>query len=97
MITPKNSYNFSWQSRVDFGLIVHFSLFKPVLFLWFGVGISKGNVFDYNSLQKLTNISLYGPPASIDPSPKNFTEKALDPLPNGHNSLYGYFEASLKI
>lgn len=60
-----------------YGLIVQVSLLSPTEFLLLGLGISNVKNEDYNSSHIFVNISLYGPPASILPSPLYFTSKTL--------------------
>ena len=60
-----------WVGLFELGLGMKQSLSWPWLFLLLEVLISKGRASDSISLQMFVKDSLKGPPASIEPSPKN--------------------------
>lgn len=77
MSTPTNSSILIWFNELAPGLSIHFSLNYPPSFFWLGLGISNGNAVDCSSVHIYDTASRYGPPASIDASPTNYTENGL--------------------
>jgi hypothetical protein len=76
---PPKSSNIPYSSvESAFGLSVHKSLPKPDSDLLFDVGIIKDRFFEKSSSAIFDNVSLNGPPASIEFSPSKPISKICE-------------------
>ena len=76
---PRNAKHWSWKPSERAALGRNLSRFRPLFFFLFGAAVSMGRCGAWSSAQKSVMLSLYGPPASIAPSPSNLTEYLIIP------------------
>ena len=77
MKPPRSLYIFRWVGLVDAGFKMKHSRLRPCSLELLGDFINKGRPPPSSSSTMLINDSRNGPPASIEPSPRNFIMYAL--------------------